>query len=431
MKPSRRFPSRSPSGALEHALAIGSASLLITALLFGGREASQATGPIRLGNDVFCRSFPPELQGKRLGLIINQTSVLPDGQPLLDRLLADDRQVTAIFTPEHGLWGSKEGGREVADTHWKGIAVHSFYGKHLHPSEEQLSKVDALIYDIQDVGTRFYTYITTLKYALVAAARAGLPFYVLDRPNPLGGRLVEGPLLKPEFESFIAALPVPTRYGLTSGELALMMKGEGWVPPSTRLEVVRLSGWTRKQTWRSTGLSWIPTSPNIPTPEAALLYPGTSLLGGINLSQGLGTPYPFLQFGAPWVIPADLAAHLPQEDEPAIRLEPVAYTPAAILGKVTTPPYLGRPCRGLRIHVLHGEKLRSLRFALALIKALRDLYPDKIFVRSEGLSQMFGDDSLALYIAGELPFETMMERMEADEGRFLEKRRKYLLYPDQ
>lgn len=187
----------------------------------------------------------------------------------------------------------------------------------------------------------------------------------------------------------------------------------------------------RRQTWRSTGLPWIPTSPNIPTPEAALLYPGTGLLGGINLNQGLGTPYPFLQLGAPWIIPADLAACLPQEDEPAVRLEPVAYTPATIPGKVATPPYLGRLCRGLRIRVLQGETLSSLRFALVLIKALRDLYPDKIFVRSEALSQMFGDDSLALYIGGELSFEAMMERMEADEGRFLEKRQKYLLYPDQ
>lgn len=431
MKLGRRLLSFSPSRALERALAIGSVSLLITAALLGGQEAFQPTGPVRMGNDVFCRSFPPELRGKRLGLIVNQTSVLPGGQRLLDRLLADDHRVTAIFTPEHGLRGIIEGGRAVGDARWKDIAIHSLYGRQLRPSAEQLAEVDALIYDIQDVGTRFYTYITTLKYALEAAARAGLPFYVLDRPNPLGGHLVEGPLLKPGFESFIAALPVPTRYGLTAGELALMMKGEGWVPTSARLEVVRLRGWARNQTWRSTGLPWIPTSPNIPTPEAALLYPGTGLLGGINLNQGLGTPYPFLQLGAPWIIPADLAARLPQEDEPAVRLEPVAYTPAAIPGKVSTPPYLGRPCGGLRVHVLDGERLRSLRFALVLIKALRDLYPDKIFVRSEALSQMFGDDSLALYIGGELSYEAMMERMEADEGRFLEKRRKYLLYPDQ
>ncbi len=430
MKPRRNLPSRSSPPAGHCALAIGSVFLSFSILFLGGAESPRPGGQTGLGNEVFCASFPQELRGKRLGLIINQTSVLPGGQTLVERLLADGRPVTAIFTPEHGLRGIIEGGSKVDDARWKDIAIHSLYGKQLRPSAAQLEEVDALIYDIQDVGTRFYTYITTLKYALDAAARAGLPFYVLDRPNPLGGRLVEGPLLKPGFESFIAALPVPTRYGLTAGELALMMRGEGWVPGGAQLEIIRLTGWTRNETWESTGLPWIPTSPNIPTPESALLYPGTGLLGGINLNQGLGTPHPFLQFGAPWLNPEDLAARLPQEDEPSVRLEPVTYTPAALPGKVTTPAYLGRLCRGLRIHVLGGERLRSVHLVLELIKNLRDLYPDKISVRSQSLSQMFGDDTLSLYIGGQLTFGTMMERMEADETHFLEQRRPYLIYPD-
>jgi uncharacterized protein YbbC (DUF1343 family) len=386
---------------------------------------------VKLGNELLFLSFPAELRDKRLGLVINQTSVLPNGPTLLAKLLADGHRVTAVFTPEHGLVGTVEGGRSVEDGLWKQIKVYSLYGKQVRPSPEQLRDIDALIYDIQDLGTRFYTYITTLKYVLEAAAEASLPVFVLDRPNPLGGRIVEGPLLEKKHESFIAALPIPTRYGLTAGELALMMKGEGWVPESVSLQVIRMDNWTRNQTWESTGLPWIPTSPNIPSPESALAYPGTGLFGGVHLNQGLGTPYPFRQFGAPWLDPDAVLSRLPGEEKLRARLSPVGYTPVAVPGKVMTPPYKDRPCRGLRLQVFDAEGFLSLRFALIVIKTLKDMYPEEISVGSAALNQMFGNDSLSLFIEGKLVFDELVRLMERDEKTFDQQRQRYLLYPDQ
>jgi len=392
-----------------------------------------AAGPgdrVKLGNEIFCDAFPAELSGKRLGLVINQTSVLPGGPPLLERLVADGRLVTAIFAPEHGFSGAVEGGAAAEGGQWRGIPVFSLYGKQTRPTADQLGRVDALVYDIQDIGTRFYTFITTLKYVIEAAGGAGLPVYVLDRPDPLGGRIVEGPILDKKFASFIAALPIPTRYGLTAGELALMMAGEGWAAPAARVHVVRVSGWARGRTWAGTGLPWVPPSPNIPTPEAALAFPGMGLLGGIKINQGVGTDLQFLLFGAPWIEPEAVLRAWTSLREFPVRLTPVAYTPCAMPGKALTPPYKDRACRGLRLIVTEPENFRSLRFGLAIFEVLKRLYPDKIAVASATLNQMFGDDTLARFIDGRLAFAELVRRMEDQERRFLEARKKYLLYED-
>lgn len=407
--------------------------LLIFTILSGSIIYSATARPgerVRLGNENFCVSFPADLNGKRLGLVINQTSVLPGGPTLLEKLVADGRTITAIFTPEHGLSGTVEGGEAARDGTWKGIRVFSLYGRQTRPTPEQLKNIDALVYDIQDIGTRFYTYITTLKYVIEAAGGAGLPVYVLDRPNPLGGRLVEGPILEKRFESFIAPLPIPTRYGLTAGELALMMKGEGWVAPAADIHVMPVLGWKRSRTWAGTRLPWIPPSPNIPTPESALAYPGMGLLGGIKINQGLGTDLQFLQFGAPWLDPEVLVRSWPSLANFPVRLEPVTYTPCAVPGKALTPPYKDRACRGLRLYVTEPERFYSLRFALEIFNVLKRLYPDKIAVASATLNQMFGDETLAQFIEGKLAFDELLRRMGDDDRQFLEMRKKYLLYED-
>jgi uncharacterized protein YbbC (DUF1343 family) len=408
--------------------------LILASLSLSGSVASPAAagqgGRVKLGNEVFCSSFPAELEGKRLGLVMNQTSVLPGGPSLLEKLLADGRTVTAVFAPEHGLDGLIEGGETIAHGRLKNIPVHSLYGGQTRPTPAQLKSVDALVYDIQDIGTRFYTYITTLKYVIEAAAAAGLPVYVLDRPNPLGGRIVEGPILDMNFESFISPLPVPTRYGLTAGELAMMMKGEGWVARTADIRVVPAANWRRGRTWAGTGLPWIPPSPNIPTAESALTYPGLGLLGGVKVNQGLGTDLPFLQFGAPWMDPGAVLAAWATLTEFPVRLEPVAYTPRAQPGKTQTPPYKDRPCRGLRLFVADPDEFLALRFTLELFDVLKSLYPDKIVVASSALDRMFGDDSLARFIGGGIAFHELIRRVEADERKFLESRKKYLLYAD-
>lgn len=387
-----------------------------------------ADSRVRLGNELFLESIAPELKGKRLGLVVNQTSILPDGAHLADALLREGHALQAIFSPEHGFAGTVEGGTDVKDGRWKGIPVISLYGSQRKPSPDKVRELDAFVYDIQDVGTRFYTYLTTLKYVLEAAAQAGIPVYVLDRPNPLGGRAVEGPFLKQRFESFIGALPIPIRYGLTAGELALMMKGEGWIPADTKLIVVEMENWNRDHFWKDTGLRWIPTSPNIPDANNALAYPGTGLLGGVILSQGLGTPHPFLQFGAPWLDPERIKKNLGEGETFGIELEDVTYTPRSLPGKVFQPPFENRTCRGLFIHIVEPEKFYAVRFALAVIKAVRDLYPERLSPAFPQLNRLFGDDLLELFLKGKMPFEEMRTRIGREEKEFDENRKKYFLY---
>jgi uncharacterized protein YbbC (DUF1343 family) len=291
-----------------------------------------------------------------------------------------------------------------------------------------MKTIDAFVYDIQDVGTRFYTYITTLMYVLDAAGKADKSVYVLDRPNPAGGVRIEGPILKDKFTSFIGACPIPIRYGLTSGELAKMMQGEGWVSRNVDLQVIAMENWRRTLFWDDTGLPWIPTSPNIPTAEAAVAFPGTGLLGGLLLNQGLGTSHPFLQLGTPWLDTEALVATLADEYTAGVELETLIYTPVSLPGKVLHPAYENRRCQGIRIHIREPEKFRSVHFTLALIEALKEKHPAKISVKSDSLNLLFGDDMLVRFIKGSLPYERMISLIEEEENLFRQQRKKYLLY---
>jgi len=397
-------------------------------LCLSSSEITSSRREVKLGNENFLKNFPAELQEKRLGLVINHTSLLPGGKSLVQSLLDKGHTVRALFSPEHGFSGIAEGGKEVQDGQHKGIKIFSLYGKTRKPTPEQIREIDAFVYDIQDVGTRYYTYITTLKYVLEAASKEKTPVYVMDRPNPAGGVITEGPLLLPEYQSFIGAFPIPVRYGLTPGELAMMMKGEGWVPEEGTLHVVRMEGWKRSYFWKDTGLPWIPTSPNMPTPETAIIYPGTGLLEAINLNEGRGTPFPFLQFGAPWLNSISIIKLLNEERPFGIELEPVNYTPVSLPGKALHPLYENEICHGIRVRITEEEKFFSLRFAVALMKALKEQHPDKISPNPRRLNLMFGNDLLVRYLEGGITYKKLMEDIEREESIFREKRKKYLLY---
>lgn len=386
------------------------------------------TTRVELGNELFLKEFPRELQKKRLGLLINQTSILPGGKSLVEALLREGHDIQAIFTPEHGLSGTIEAGFEVEDSQYKSIPIYSLYGKVSRPTPEQIENVDALIYDIQDVGTRFYTYISTLKYVLEAAAEARIPVYVLDRPNPLGGEIIEGPLLKRNLESYFGALPIPIRYGLTPGELAMMMKREGWVPENVNLHVTKMKNWKRNSYWKETGLPWIPPSPNMPTAETAIVYPGTGLLEAININEGRGTSSPFLQFGAPWFNPEPIIKILKDANEFPVEFESVKFVPLSLPGKALAPLYQSQTCLGIRVHVSQEEKFYSLRFGLALIKAVKKYHSQRFLPNSQRLNLMFGNELLDSFLKGKITFPHLMAQMEEEENFFKEKRQKYLLY---
>jgi uncharacterized protein YbbC (DUF1343 family) len=407
--------------------------LLIVILFIVSPLLSQAANTstqqrVILGNERALKLFPEMLRGKRLGLVINHTSLLPDGKPVLEAFLESGIDVRAIFSPEHGFTGKKEGGFAVEDSRYTNIPLYSLYGKTKKPTPEQMANIDAFIYDIQDVGTRFYTYITTLMYVLEAAGKADKSVYVLDRPNPAGGVLVEGPVLKTKYSSFIGANPIPIRYGLTSGELSKMMKGEGWIPHNTDLHVITMENWSRSFFWEDTGLPWMPTSPNIPTAEAAIAFPGTGLLGGLLLNQGLGTSHPFLQFGTPWLDADALMAKLEDVHTSGVELKKLTYTPVSLPGKALHPAYENRMCQGIRIFIREPGKFRAVHFTLALIKALKEEHSSKISVKADSLNLLFGDDLLVRYIRGTLPYDQMIAQIKKEEASFLQKRKKYLLY---
>ena len=383
---------------------------------------------VKLGNEVFLEELSSSLKGKSLGLIINHTSALPSGKSLAQALLEKGHKIQAIFSPEHGFTGTVEAGKKINNSQLKGITIYSLYGETKKPTTEQMEGIDLLIYDIQDVGTRFYTYITTLKYILEAAAKAHIPVYVLDRPNPIGGEIIEGPLMIPEFESFIGALPIPIRYGLTSGELAMMMKGEQWIAQDFDLHVVRMKNWKRGYFWKDTGLLWIPTSPNMPTPETAILFPAASFFSAIRMNDGGGTPQPFLQFGAPWLKPLSIMSRLNGGKEFGIELEAIVYTPRSLPGKVLEPIYENRTCQGIRVHISQNEKFFSIRFALTIIKALLEEWPDKVIFNAFDVNRIFGNELLSRFLEGNLSYEVLLSRMEEEEDIFKQKRKKYLLY---
>ena len=413
-------------------LAQGFHSFLIGLVLFlcltQGRVFPSTDKLVKLGNEIFLNKLAPTLMGKSLGLIVNHTSALPSGKSLVQALLEKGHSVQAIFSPEHGFTGKVEAGKEVKNSKIKGITIYSLYGETKKPTPEQMEGIDFLIYDIQDVGARFYTYITTLKHILEAAAEAKIPVYVLDRPNPVGGEMVEGPLMNPEFESFIGALPIPIRYGLTPGELAMMMKGEQWVPQDFDLHIIRMKNWKRHFYWKDTGLLWIPTSPNMPSPETAILFPGLSFLSAIQLNEGVGTPHPFLQFGAPWLKPLSLMDRLNGGQDFGVELEAIAYTPRSLPRKVLHPIYENRTCQGIRITIIQKENFFPIRFALETIKALQEEWPDNIFFNAFNLNRKFGNELLSRFLEGNISYETLLERMEEEEEIFKQKRKKYLLY---
>jgi uncharacterized protein YbbC (DUF1343 family) len=411
--------------------------ILVTSLAILGLGASPFVekmplfrgGKVLLGNDVFLKRMPSEVKGKRLGLVINHTSCLSDRTDLVTALLNKGADVQTIFTPEHGLSGNVEGGITIDDGKVNDIPVFSLYGKTRKPTLRQVKDIDVFIYDIQDVGARFYTYISTLKYILEAAAEFQKSVIVLDRPNPVGGIIIEGPLMKKKYESFIGSLPIPIRYGLTAGELALMMKGEGWVPDNVDLNIIKMKNWKRKYFWTDTGLSWIPSSPNIPDPEITLIYPGTGLLEAGNLNEGRGTPNPFLQFGAPWFHASRfIQTYLSSGSDLGIELEEVVYKPQLYPGKANNPLYVNRTCHGILVRIKNKSKFLSFRFVLMLLEFLKNEHPEKLSSNERRLNLMYGTNDLTRYLRDQISYLELLERAQKDEALFREQRQKYLLY---
>ena len=322
---------------------------------------------VEVGLDRITASQDHGLRGKRLGLIVHAASVSSDGRHAIDVLRDAKLDVVRLLTPEHGLRSRAAAGEHVSSGRdpVSGLPVISLYGSHRKPEPEDLEGLDVLVFDLQGAGVRFYTYVSTLILSLEAAAEAGLEFVVLDRPNPLGGERIEGPVSAPREEvpeSFVNLAPGPLVHGLTLGEMARFVN-QGLEKPA-RLAVVPIKGWKRGMTWSDTGRTWVPPSPNLRSPEAAIAYPGVCLLEASSVSAGRGTASPFLFFGAPWIPPSEL-----QVSVPGFELEPASFTPSASPA-APNPKFLDQECRGMRVRVTDPAAAESYRLGVTLLATL-------------------------------------------------------------
>ena len=402
---------------------------ILTIIVISGCENSSQ--PVMPGLDVLVKERLDLLMGKRVGLITNHTALSANGDHILDVLTKiPNVEITALYAPEHGIRGDREGG-EFIDSYTDsltGILVYSLYGKARKPTSAMLDSVDVLLFDIQDIGARFYTYISTMGLAMEAAAEHGIPFVVLGRPNPITGTIVEGPILKPQLKSFVGQYPIPIRHGLTVGELARMINGEGWMDTRKKanLTVIPAKNWKRLQWFDQTGLPWIKTSPNMPNLESATLYPGMCLLEGLNISEGRGTYEPFVIVGAPWFDSKRIIDEIPNSWLYGLKIEPVEFRPISIPEASLHPKYEGDLCQGLRLNVYDRNVFRSVSFAIYLFHAVQKLYPNQIQFR-RGFDRLAGDETIRQKIEDGIDPKEIIASWEGELRMFKETRKKYLL----
>jgi len=396
--------------------------------LTGSTEMAQSyriqpvrNGRVLTGIDILVAEHFAPLAGLRVGLITNHTGRDREGRRTIDLLRkAPNVKLKAIFGPEHGFSGTAAEGAPVASDFdpTTGLRVYSLYSGTLRPTEKMLEGLDALVFDIQDVGARFYTYITTLGYAMEAAAKKGILLYVLDRPNPINGFSVEGPVLDPDLKSFVGYFPLPVRHGMTVGELAEMFNHENKL--GVNLHVVKMQGWDRGDWFDETGLVWVNPSPNLRSLTEAILYPGVAMVEGANVSVGRGTDTPFELLGAPWIDSRRLAGYLNERQIQGVRFVPVDFTPRS-------GPFAGQVCHGTNLVLLDREALNSPELGVELVAALHHLFPDE-FQLDKTLPLVGARWVLDDIKRGRDPRAIVLHSYEPLEP-FRQMRAKYLLYP--
>ena len=381
---------------------------------------------IDIGLTVLFRETPHLIEDRNIGLITNQTGVDENLRSNVSLFAACSKtRLSALFSPEHGIWGNHHDMLKIpsATDERRLIPIHSLYGETLQPTQEMLRGIDALVYDIQSVGARFYTFITTMLLAMRAACEHGIGFIVLDRPNPIGGDRLEGPLLRHDFKSFVGAHAIPIRHGMTIGELALLFKAE--LGLDLQLEVVPMHGWARRMWYDQTGLPWVPSSPSMPTLDTAILYPGMCLIEGTNLSEGRGTTKPFEWIGAPWIDADEWSETLNRLELSGVRFRPVHFVPS--LSK-----YADELCHGVSVHVMDRRLAMPLDVVLHLFATVMEAYPDHFeFLETDGrhfIDLLAGTDSLRLALVDGHSPSDIRQGWRDDLDDFARRRRPFLIY---
>jgi uncharacterized protein YbbC (DUF1343 family) len=389
---------------------------------------NEARSTVLTGLEVFLAEGLPELQGRRVGLITNHTGVDRRFRSSADLLHMSDRlKLAALFGPEHGVRGDAQAGVHVkATTDGRtGLPVWSLYGDSRRPAPGMLAGLEALIFDLQDIGVRYATYISTMAYTQEAAAAAGLTFVVLDRPNPIGGVKVEGNLLDPAWRSFVGAHPLPVCHGMTVGELARLFAAEnGWLEPI----IVPMRGWRREQWFDQTGLPWVQPSPNLPTLDSVTLYPATCLVEGTNVSEGRGTTRPFELLGAPWIDPFRFQEELARRSLPGVAFRPAYFTPSF-------SKYAGVACAGVQIHITDRHAAQPFELGLHILHTLKRHDP-AAFAFNRGadgryfIDLLFGSDEPRRALHSGAEVDDLMAAWFDVVPRFEERRHRCLLYAE-
>jgi len=387
---------------------------------------------VTLGIDVLLADQLPWRSGQRVGLLCNQASVnrnLLHSRVLLQQRLKEE--LTCLFSPQHGFYGEKQDNMIESDhgvDEITGLPIFSLYGQTRRPTREMFDYLDLLVVDIADVGTRVYTFLYTMAYCLEAAAQFGKKVVILDRPNPIGGQLIEGNMLDMQFRSFVGRYRLPMRHGLTFGELAHYLIREYHI--DVDLEVVPMHGWKREMYYRDTGLPWIYPSPNMPTPETAIVYPGQVIWEGTTVSEGRGTTLPFELVGAPYWVHQPILAKLSEAEVPGCYLRPLVFEP-------TSGKYAGQPCRGFQLHVTHPRLFRPYRTSLALYQAVYLLFPEAFGYKQPPyeyereklpMDLILGDRKIRLKLEQGVPVEELEHQWSAELERFEQQRQHYFIY---
>jgi uncharacterized protein YbbC (DUF1343 family) len=421
----------------------------------GRTAAPVAAGPVkvRLGVEVFLEKHLDLVKGKRVGLITNPTGTDSRLATTVDLFLQNPEvRLVALYGPEHGVRGDAQAGQYVPyyverkyGLPEHNLPVFSLYGQSMKPEvgmlknidefmrsfdtqetgkapeEAMVEGIDVMMFDIQDVGTRVYTYVATMAYSMQAAAENGIEFIVLDRPNPVNGEDMEGPILEyPEFSSFIGLFPIPERHAMTIGELARMFNDK-FLARKAKLTVVPMEGWKREMWFDQTGLPWIIPSPNMPTLDTATVYPGLVMIEGTNMSEGRGTTKPFELFGAPWIDGFDLARTLNGLGLPGVRFREAWFTPSF-------SKFQGQLCSGCQVHVTDRSAFRPFSTALHIIKTVRDINPGKFEFHADYFDQVMGTASVRKALEAGTDVATILANIEPGLAAFAELRKPYLLY---
>ena len=400
--------------------------LLICVLI--STNVIQGQAKVILGIENLISHHRDLIKGKKIGLIINHTSMDSKGTPILN-LISPYADVKAIFAPEHGFSGNESAGKTINEEVRSGIKVYSLYGEFSQPTQEKLKGIDLLIFDMQDIGVKFYTYISTLYLSLLAAHRNSIPILVLDRPDAIGGDRLEGSITYPVFSSFVGPMPLPIRYGMTIGELATLMNEEKLLGSSAnaQLTVIEMQNYSRSMRFEEMELPWIPPSPNIPTLETALMYPGTCLIEGTNISEGRGTESPFLTIGAPFIKPEEWLKTIPLELLNGVEINPATFTPKTIPNKAENPKHQGKLCHGLRFRITNPEKVRPIDLTVALLCGAQKLYPAN-FQMTKTLDKLWGNEDLRSMVLENMSYQQIMKTTIDDINNFIPVRNKYLRY---